>query len=301
MLLWISVYINDAILIEYENPFQLNLMFCGANGYELIRCVSVERANIFIYEENINVRRELIETIPYLGANIRIVSNEHLTELYGKMDLIVAFSPELIYQGILLKFNFDRVSKYAAPDTILIPRQSKVFVRPVMSPKVLAEMQDETYVFDKYQPNQCLNGEIRKQAICITSIRHVCECSDEKELVNFEYSMEMPGIQNQYQKLNFIIEQDCVVTGFAGYFEAYLYNGINVSGRCVNDGSRNCYPIMYMPLVTPQVLCGGELLQTNFWLVYNELKRIFWYQWCTASPHITHIHNVKGVSSQWNY
>lgn len=276
-------------------------MFCGAHGFELIRFLSAELANIFIYEENINVRKELIETISHLEANIRIVSNENVTELHGKMDLIVAFRPELIYQGILLKWNFDRVSKYAAPDTVLIPRQSKVFIRPVMSPKVLAEMQDETYFFRQHQPNRNRDGEIRKQAICITSIRHVCECSDSKELINFEYSMETSGIENQYRKLNFVIEQDCVVTGFAGYFEANLYNGINVSGRGVNDGSRNCYPIMYMPLVTPQILCGGELLQTNFWLVYDEMLGIFWYQWCTASPNITHIHNVKGVSSQWKY
>lgn len=276
-------------------------MFCGAHGFELIQCVSAEHANIFIYEENINVHREMIETIPHLQANIRIVSNENVTELHGQMDLIVAFSPEQIYQGILAKMNFNRVSKYAATDTVLIPRQSKVFIRPVMSPKVLAEMQDETYLFRQYEPNRNRDGGIRKQAICITSIRHVCECSDEKELVNFEYSMERSGIENQFQKLNFIIEQDCVVTGFAGYFEANLYDGINISGRGVNDGSRNCCPIMYMPLITPQILYGGALLQTNFWLVYNEFKRIFWYQWCTSSPHITHIHNVKGVSSQWNY
>lgn len=287
--------------VKCENPFQLNIMFCGTYGFELLRCVSVEHANIFIYEENINVRREMIETVPHLGGNIRIVSNENVTELHGKMDLIVAFSPELIYQGILAKLNFDRVSKYADPDTILIPRQSKVFIRPVMSPKVLAEMQDEMYLFRQYQPNRNRDSEIRKQAICITSIRHVCECSYEKELVNFEYSMKKSGINNQFQKLNFIIEQDCLVTGFAGYFEAYLYNGINISGRGLNDGSRNCYPIMYMPLVTPQILSSGVLLQTNFWLVYNVWNRIFWYQWCTSSPHITHIHNVKGVSSQWYY
>lgn len=276
-------------------------MFCGAHGFQLIPCVPVEHANIFIYEENVNVRREMIETIPYLEANVRVVANENVAELLGKMDLIVAFSPELIYQGILLKLNFDRVSKYAAPDTVFIPRQSKVFIRPVMSPKAVAEIQNETYLLHQNELNRNHDHALRRQAICITSIRHVCECSDEKELVNFEYSLEKSGIQNQFQKLNFIIEQDCVVTGFAGYFEANLYNEINVSGRCENDGSRNCYPIMYMPLVTPQIFSGGELLETNFWLVFNELKRIFWYQWCTASPHITHIHNVDGVSSQWNY
>lgn len=278
-------------------------MFCGAHVIELLRCISVERTNIFIFEENVNVRKGMIESIPYLNANIRIISNENVIELHGKMDIIVAFSPELIYQGILLKLNYDRVAKYAALDTILIPRQSKVFIRPVMSPKVLAEIQNETYSFHQYQsPNRARDGGIRKQAIWITSIRHVCECSDEKELINFDYySMEMSSIENRYEKLNFIIEQDCIVTGFAGYYEANLYKEINVSGHGVNDGSRNCYPIMYMPLVRPQIFCGGELLQTNFWLVHNALKGIFWYQWCTESPHITHIHNVKGVSSQLNY
>lgn len=284
--------------------FQVNVLICGTNGYQLLTSIwhmihGSNAINVFIYEENAYIRKDIFDNIED-SSDIVLIAHTDVTEYHGKMDIIVAVSPELMYQSQWLKLNMDHVSKYATIDAIFIPKQTKLFISPVMSSRIQSEIQAETYAYVHRNPTDCREGELRKQTIRSSFMRHICQCSVELEAFKFEYPMDTFS-QERHKQLQFHIEQDYTLTGFAGYFEANLYKDIKLNGCGGNDGGRSCIPIMYFPLIHPTSLDGGCELNTEFWLVFNKAKHTFWYEWCMKPPHITPIYNLKGASGCFDY
>lgn len=202
------------------------------------------------------------------------------------MDIVVSVSTEPIHQYVWFRANYERVSNYFAENSILIPNQSKLLIAPIMAPTIRNEMQAKSL-------------GIEMEAIYPLSIGNIFECATVQELFTFKYSTMKTAIivsDDRCQQLYFLINQDCVVTGFAGYLEIDFYDGIKLRYRDTADnGIPKCSSFMYVPLMEPQSLGAGAVLQAEFNL--NVRSDEFWYEWCTFEPVHTHVHNHDGITS----
>lgn len=285
-------------------------MICGSHGLKFLQSTWSTLSELgglvqfLIYEENINIRREIQDFVEHHNiATIHTIGNTNEIHFYGKMDIVAALCPEIIHQSQWLHLNFNRVRDYVASDAILIPKQSSMHITPIMSSRIHVEYLAETFQFrHRNTPKHILNKQ-RELNIGSSHVRYVCECSDEAKMFDIQYSVEiLSNVKvNRHKKFDFVIEQDCLLTGFGGYFEAVLYGDVKIIGRGCNDGSRNCTPITYIPIANPQQLKGGDHLKAEIWLNFHSLRRTFWYEWCTLSPHLTKIQNLAGRSICMEY
>uniref|UniRef100_A0A8D0L0X2 Protein arginine N-methyltransferase 5 n=1 Tax=Sphenodon punctatus TaxID=8508 RepID=A0A8D0L0X2_SPHPU len=78
---------------------------------------------------------------------------------------------------------------------------------------------------------------------------------------------------NRYQTLEYLVEVNTVLHGFAGYFETTLYKDITLQ---------------------PIAVQAGERVQVAFWRCSTPKK--VWYEWAVAAPICSAIHNPTGRS-----
>lgn len=100
----------------------------------------------------------------------------------------------------------------------------------------------------------------------------------------------------------FTARASAVVHGFAGYFDAVLYDDVTLSinPQTHSDGMFSWFPI-YFPLRTPVAVAKDERLNVHFWrLVANH--RV-WYEWALSTDgsgggvaYQSPIHNANGRS-----
>ncbi|GLE06741.1 hypothetical protein PINS_up016226 [Pythium insidiosum] len=96
----------------------------------------------------------------------------------------------------------------------------------------------------------------------------------------------------------FQAEADAVVHGFAGYFDAVLYDDVTLSihPETHSDGMFSWFPI-YFPLRQPVGVEQGNSMRVSFWRMVGGSK--VWYEWTmsvggglTRAP----VHNPNGRS-----
>lgn len=226
------------------------------------------------------------QSYPSRSDKFTIIGSAVEEELYEKMDIVVSVSTETIHQYVWFRENYERVSHYIAAKTILIPSQSSILICPISAPTICNEMQTKSV-------------DSGMEAIRPLFVGSFFECDTVQELFTFKYSTKKNLLivsDDRCQQLFFLIKQDCVITGFAGYLEIDFYDGIKLRYREKDDnGIEKCPSFMYVPLTEPQSLDAGAVLQAEFNL--NARSNEFWYEWCTYGPVHTHVHNHDGITS----
>ncbi|KAH0626190.1 hypothetical protein JD844_001023 [Phrynosoma platyrhinos] len=100
---------------------------------------------------------------------------------------------------------------------------------------------------------------------------------------------------NRYQTLEFQVDVNTVLHGFAGYFETTLYGDITLSIRpeTHSPGMFSWFPIFF-PIKQPMNIQAGEHIRVAFWRCSTTKK--VWYEWAVVSPMCSVIHNPTGRS-----
>ncbi|XP_078394246.1 protein arginine N-methyltransferase 5, partial [Cetorhinus maximus] len=100
---------------------------------------------------------------------------------------------------------------------------------------------------------------------------------------------------NRYKTLDFKVNLNTVLHGFAGYFETILYKNVTLSIRPDNHspGMYSWFPILF-PLKQPICVKAGETVCARFWRCANAKK--VWYEWAVTTPECSAIHNPTGRS-----
>lgn len=220
------------------------------------------------------------------------------------MDIIVSITSKAIYECQCLQFNFERVREYIRPDAIFIPRQSTLSIVPITSSVAYSALLDGGLHFDYRNPTHGLQSyKIRAQTVCPLYTRNFYECSTAQELFTFKYQCSYNArsirvvADTRTKRPEFTIDRDCVVTGFGGYFQAIMYKDVTLNNRTMfNNHNRDCVPMAYFPLRSPQSLSAQEKLKTVFWLHTDTDKEESWYEWHTTAPILTSFQNLKGDS-----
>lgn len=218
---------------------------------------------------------------------ITIVGDSKTEKYHRKMDIVVAVTLSAIYESQWLQVTFNRVSNYIRSDAILIPKQSAVSVVPVLAANVYSYLQ----WCPQYQYRSPTHGferhEIRSEVVCPVYTRNFYECSVRQELFLFQYQYGNVQIlsDHRYKMLTFTIHQDCVVTGFCGYFNATFYKDIKLSNDAwLCDDNYDCVPMVYFPLRTPQVCKADTEMKIAFQLFGCVDRKTYWYEWQIIEP-----------------
>ncbi|XP_055393061.1 protein arginine N-methyltransferase 5 isoform X3 [Capricornis sumatraensis] len=100
---------------------------------------------------------------------------------------------------------------------------------------------------------------------------------------------------NRYCTLEFPVEVNTVLHGFAGYFETVLYQDITLSIRpeTHSPGMFSWFPILF-PIKQPITVREGQTICVRFWRCSNSKK--VWYEWAVTAPVCSAIHNPTGRS-----
>jgi len=184
------------------------------------------------------------------------------------------------------------------PDGICIPRQYTSFLCPLSSPKLFQEIRGYK------NPNIPSAFEIPY----VVRIHHGQYLADPLPCFHFEHlpvvdtsshSEDPPSSSHyrhfRYRRLSFQVHGPIMLHGFAGFFEALLYDDIKMSTnpQTLSHGMFSWFPLLF-PLSHP-ICCNDSECRVTFhiWRKVVPGKRI-WYEWMLTEPVTTPLHNANG-------
>jgi len=100
---------------------------------------------------------------------------------------------------------------------------------------------------------------------------------------------------DRYVEVDFTMEMDALVHGFAGFFHCQLYDDvcISISPETFSDGMFSWFPI-YFPIRAPIAMSQGQRLKSHWWRLHTDKK--VWYEWTISEPSPHPIMNPSGRS-----
>ncbi|XP_061393801.1 protein arginine N-methyltransferase 5 [Musca vetustissima] len=288
---------------EIEEKLSI-IMILGAGRGPLARAAlnAAERTGrkvrVYIIEKNPNAIRTLTAIAKKLWHNKDVhIFSKDMREFSPPepADILVSELLGSFGDNELSPECLDCAQKLLKPDGISIPYKSVSFINPVMSSKLYNAVRNvgrmEPFSREKMSSyyNHAENG-------FVVLLKNVYNIDYPKALFEFVHPNPDKRKDNtRYKILQFEVQLDCVLTGIAGYFECWLYGDIlmSINPPTHTPGMPSWFP-MYFPFTEPMNVKKGQTLEIHFWRCVSKQK--IWYEWCLASPHTTHVHNLGGRS-----
>lgn len=120
-------------------------------------------------------------------------------------------------------------------------------------------------------------------------------CSDIKDCFRFDHPNWDLKSNDRAADLEFEIEVDSLVHGFAGYFDCVLYGAerISIHPKTLSVGMFSWFP-MFFPLRRPEYLRRGSVIRSHWWRRHDAHK--VWYEWALSEPSPSPVQNLSGRS-----
>lgn len=201
-----------------------------------------------------------------------------VTELLGSFS-DNELSPECI----------DGVWKFSATHTISIPREYSSYLAPICSYKLNQKLfERKSHDIQAYD------------RIYVVKLNNYYLISEPQKLFNFKHEdlSSDPDSKSNERYMNLIFESktSTVCHGFAGYFDANLFDEISLS--TVFDRATpymNSWFPAFIPLENPLQLKKGDKIAVHFWRKENSIS--VWYQWAITHPERSRIYSQNGVGT----
>ncbi|XP_053210155.1 uncharacterized protein LOC128393946 isoform X2 [Panonychus citri] len=181
----------------------------------------------------------------------------------------------------------DGAWKCVKPTAISIPESYRSYVEPIMSHRLYTETLAES----------AAKGIQYTDIHFVTHMKGFFSMADVKQLFEFVHTdLHVPPRDQKnvrYKKLRFRPHTECVLHGFAGYFDTTLIDDIKLSiiPEAHTPSLISWFPT-WIPLSAPVKVTPADLITLHFWRNVNRQK--VWYEWCIQSPIPTRIQNPNG-------
>lgn len=209
-----------------------------------------------------------------------------------KVDIIISELLGSFGDNELSPECLDGAQKHLKPDGISIPSKSTSYIEPIMSPRLyeLVRQADKSTNQRDKQKTYAGNAE----STYVVYFKRVFHIADPQPLFEFCHPNYQRTIDNsRYEKRQFNVALDCVLTGFAGYFDTVLYKDVTLSIHpYTHTNGLSSWFSMFFPITEPMQCKAGDIIELHFWRCISSHQ--VWYEWSVAKPIITHIHNHNG-------
>lgn len=284
--------ISKAITDKSENQELIIVYVVGAGRGPLVDATlevakdSKIKIKVYAVEKNENALPTLtIKNKEKWNNCVTIINTDmRLWNPSEKCDILVSELLGSFGDNELSPECLDGAQKYLKKDGISIPASYTSFLSPIQSRKLHTEI-----LSIKKNNDNC-----NFQRPFVVQLNNVYTIAPAKPLFTYVHPKKnLKESNNRDGALTFNISQDCILHGFAGYFETVLYKDIRLSivPETFSDGMFSWFPI-YFPVLKPFFLKKDDELQVNFWRCSNKHK--VWYEWCVTKPYQSVIHNING-------
>ncbi|XP_033223876.1 protein arginine N-methyltransferase 5 [Belonocnema kinseyi] len=182
----------------------------------------------------------------------------------------------------------DGVQRHLKSDGISIPRSYTSYIAPVQSSKLFNEVK------------QCKDKEKHPlthfETPYVVHLQNKYDIAPTQPLFTFEHPNRNNIIDNsRYEMRKFSVQQNSILHGFSGYFDAVLYEDVmlSIEPRSHSPGMISWFPIFF-PLKESIYLKAEDEICAHFWRRCNA-KNV-WYEWSVSKPVAIAIHNPNGRS-----
>ncbi|KAG4068690.1 hypothetical protein HA402_002381 [Bradysia odoriphaga] len=277
------------------------IMVVGAGRGPLVRsslnaaAKTGRKIKIYAIEKNphaINTLQALIDEL-WNDKDIELVAQDmRKFNPPEKADILVSELLGSFGDNELSPECLDGALQLLKPTGISIPSKYTSYVNPVMSFKAhnLIRCNEKSNPRDRISSPQH-----RSERMYVAYLKNVFHIANPQPLFEFVHPNWSKTIDNsRFATVTFETKIDCVLTGFAGYFDTVLYKdiGLSIHPETHTKGLWSWFPV-YFPLTEPIQLKSGNRIVANFWRSMGQNK--VWYEWSVSKPTITHIHNLKGM------
>lgn len=196
----------------------------------------------------------------------------------------------------------DHVQKFLTLDGVMIPKSYRSFLTPVFCPKIYASAWDFVPK-TKRSSESAFSGAPAVQAapgfedplahsgspssLQMPYIVYLQQADNLSRETKEAWSFDHPNDNHHYRKarLSFSVPHRSVLHGFAGYFEAELYNDIELSTKpdtmeLKSKDMVSWFPIWF-PITQPMPVIDSSEIVITMWRQSDE-KRV-WYEWAVET------------------
>ncbi|XP_064466577.1 protein arginine N-methyltransferase 5-like isoform X2 [Ornithodoros turicata] len=273
---------------------EIILMVVGAGRGPLVRAAlnasesAGQKVKVYAVEKNPNAvvtllnqkRESWQERVTVVSCDMREFSPPE------KADILVSELLGSFGDNELSPECLDGAQRFLKEDGVSIPASYQSFLGPIQSHKLYSELAGM-----RERDKQPLTPF---EMPYVVRLQNVAELAMPQSLFSFHHPNKDKVIDNsRYRSLKFHIKDNCVLHGFAGYFDTVLYKDVTLSiyPNSHSPGMFSWFPIFF-PIKEPLVLSRNSCLEVHFWRCVTPRK--VWYEWVVTKPVVGTVHNPCG-------
>ena len=280
------------------------LMVVGAGRGPLVRASlraserSGRRLRVFAVEKNPNAiitLQSLVESEGW-GDRVTVVASDmRAWDFTEKADVLVSELLGSFGDNELSPECLDGAQRFLKEDGVCIPQSYTSYLAPMTSSKLWNDAK--------------AHGDLaHMETPYVVKLHRYSLIAEPEEVFTFSHPNRDAVIDNsRYERLWFPRSPDApaaTMHGFAGYFDAKLYEGPAGKVHCsiyppthtlgpTGELMFSWFPI-YFPLRAPVHVPAGQPVEAHCWRCVGPGK--VWYEWAVTAPDVGPVHNVNGRS-----
>ncbi|XP_050421652.1 protein arginine N-methyltransferase 5-like [Adelges cooleyi] len=267
-----------------RGPLVFASLKASENSKVPVKLYAVEKNENALHVLNYNNDNYWHNLVTIIGADMRTWKFDR------KCDILVSELLGSFGDNELSPECLDGAQHILKEDGICIPSSYTSYISPLQSQTLFSNMK----MFKNAGPLD--NRHNNTEQLYVVNMRNMYIIAPAKPVFTFKHPRnDLETNNDRYASLTFDIPQDCVLHGFAGYFEAILYKNINISiePTTFSKGMFSWYPA-YIPIKNSVTLKKGERLRAHFWRLSDVSK--VWYEWSVSEPYAVPVHNPNARS-----
>ncbi|NP_001084480.1 protein arginine N-methyltransferase 5 [Xenopus laevis] len=223
------------------------------------------------------------------GSQVTVVSGDMREwKAPEKADIIVSELLGSFGDNELSPECLDGAQHFLKDDGVSIPGEYTSYLAPISSSKLYNEV--------RACREKDRDPEAQFEMPYVVRLHNFHQLSDPLPCFTFHHPNKDDVIDNnRYCCLQYRVDLNTVLHGFAGYFNTVLYKDVTLSicPESHSPGMFSWFPILF-PIKQPIPMREGDTVCVRFWRCNNGKK--VWYEWAVTSPVCSAIHNPTGRS-----
>jgi len=289
----------DRVPLEERDTKEQVIMVVGAGRGPLVRA-SLAAAK----EAGVKLRRVFaVEKNPNAVITLKNMADE---EWEGRVEVVSCdmrewVAPEkadILVSELLGSFGdnelspecLDGAQAYLKDDGVSIPQAYTSYLAPLQSSKL----------YNEVRGSKAERGKPPEAPFEMPYVVRLHNCSvlaKPKPVFTFTHPNKAEVIDNcRFLSMDFDVQEDALVHGFAGYFDSALYKDVMLSivPETHSPGMFSWFPILF-PIRDPILVTGGSTVTIDIWR--RVTSKNVWYEWAfRCGGQVSPIHNPKGRS-----